>query len=29
VVIPKTHHFVMFDDPAGFYAAIDKFLDAR
>jgi N-formylmaleamate deformylase len=26
VVIPRTRHFVMFDDPAGFNAALDKFL---
>jgi pimeloyl-ACP methyl ester carboxylesterase len=26
VVLPKSKHFVMFDDPTGFFAAIDKFL---
>ncbi|HEX4449581.1 MAG TPA: alpha/beta hydrolase [Kofleriaceae bacterium] len=26
VVIPKTHHFVMLDDPNAFDAALDKFL---
>jgi N-formylmaleamate deformylase len=26
VVVPKTHHFVMLDDPSGFDAALDKFL---
>jgi pimeloyl-ACP methyl ester carboxylesterase len=26
VVLPKTRHFVMFDDPAGFYRAVDAFL---
>jgi N-formylmaleamate deformylase len=26
VVIPKTKHFVMFDDPPGWFAALDKFL---
>jgi N-formylmaleamate deformylase len=26
VVIPKSHHFVMLDDPNAFYAAVDKFL---
>jgi pimeloyl-ACP methyl ester carboxylesterase len=29
VVLPKTRHFVMFDDPEGFYKAIDKFLAAH
>jgi pimeloyl-ACP methyl ester carboxylesterase len=29
VVIPKTRHFVMVDDPDAFYAAIDKFLAAH
>jgi len=29
VVLPKTRHFVMFDDPDGFYAALDKFLAAH
>lgn len=29
VVLPKTRHFVMFDDPAGFYRAIDAFLAAH
>jgi len=27
IVLPHTHHFVMYDDPEGFYKAIDKFLD--
>lgn len=26
VVLKNTHHFVMYDDPDGFYRAIDKFL---
>ncbi|HEY0189984.1 MAG TPA: alpha/beta hydrolase [Kofleriaceae bacterium] len=26
VVLPHTHHFVMYDDPDGFFKAIDKFL---
>ncbi|HET9621527.1 MAG TPA: alpha/beta hydrolase [Kofleriaceae bacterium] len=26
VVLPRTHHFVMYDDPDGFYKTIDKFL---
>ena len=25
-VLPKTRHFVMFDDPAGFFRAVDAFL---
>lgn len=25
-VLPRTHHFVMFDDPKGFFALVDKFL---
>ena len=29
VVLPKTRHFVMFDDPPGFYKAIDAFLAAH
>jgi pimeloyl-ACP methyl ester carboxylesterase len=29
VVIPHTKHFVMFDDPDGFYAAVDAFLAAH
>ncbi len=29
IVIAKTRHFVMFDDPIGFYAAVDKFLAAH
>jgi len=27
IVLPRTRHFVMYDDPDGFYKAIDKFLD--
>jgi pimeloyl-ACP methyl ester carboxylesterase len=27
VVLPRTRHFVMFDDPQGFVRAIEKFLD--
>jgi N-formylmaleamate deformylase len=27
IVLPHTKHFVMYDDPDGFYKAIDKFLD--
>ena len=27
IVLPHTRHFVMYDDPGGFYRAIDKFLD--
>ncbi len=26
VVVPKTRHFVMFDDPVGFFRAVDAFL---
>lgn len=26
VVLPRTRHFVMFDDPGGFYRAVDAFL---
>lgn len=26
VVVPATRHFVMLDDPAGFFAAVDRFL---
>jgi pimeloyl-ACP methyl ester carboxylesterase len=26
VVLPHTRHFVFFDDPAGWYRVIDKFL---
>ena len=29
IVLPRTRHFVMYDDPDGFYKAIDKFLDAH
>ena len=29
VVLPKTRHFVMFDDPDGFSRALDKFLAAH
>ena len=29
VVIPHTRHFVMFDDPAGFFRAVDAFLVAH
>jgi len=27
IILPHTRHFVMYDDPAGFYKAVDKFLD--
>jgi pimeloyl-ACP methyl ester carboxylesterase len=27
VVLPKTRHFVMLDDPAGFFRAVDAFLE--
>jgi pimeloyl-ACP methyl ester carboxylesterase len=26
IVLPHTKHFVMYDDPDGFYKAVDKFL---
>lgn len=26
VVLPRTRHFVMYDDPTGFFKLIDKFL---
>ena len=26
VVLKNTHHFLMYDDPEGFYRAVDKFL---
>ena len=29
IVLPHAHHFVMFDDPDGFYKTIDKFLAAH
>jgi N-formylmaleamate deformylase len=29
VVLPRTRHFVMYDDPAGFFKLIDKFLGAH
>jgi N-formylmaleamate deformylase len=29
IVLPRTHHFVMYDDPDGFFKAIDRFLDAH
>ena len=29
VVLPRTAHFVMWDDPAGFYRTVDKFLAAH
>jgi pimeloyl-ACP methyl ester carboxylesterase len=29
VVLPRTRHFVMYDDPAGFFKAIDKFLEGH
>ncbi len=29
VVLPGTRHFVMFDDPEGYFHAIDEFLDAH
>ena len=27
IVVPRTRHFVWYDDPEGFYKAFDKFLD--
>jgi pimeloyl-ACP methyl ester carboxylesterase len=27
IVLPRTHHFVMYDDPDGFYKAMERFLD--
>jgi N-formylmaleamate deformylase len=27
IVLPRTRHFVMYDDPDGFFKAIDKFLE--
>jgi pimeloyl-ACP methyl ester carboxylesterase len=27
IVLPRTRHFVMYDDPDGYFKAIDKFLD--
>jgi N-formylmaleamate deformylase len=27
IVLPRTRHFVIYDDPDGFFKAIDKFLD--
>ena len=27
IVLPHTHHFVMYDDPDGFFRVIDKFLE--
>lgn len=29
IVLPRTRHFVMYDDPDGFFRAIDRFLDAH
>jgi pimeloyl-ACP methyl ester carboxylesterase len=29
IVLRRAHHFVMYDDPRGYYRAIDKFLDAH
>ncbi|MEO7731653.1 MAG: alpha/beta hydrolase [Kofleriaceae bacterium] len=29
IVLPHAHHFVMFDDPAGYFKAIDRFLAAH
>jgi pimeloyl-ACP methyl ester carboxylesterase len=29
IVLPRTHHFVMYDDPDGFYKAVDRFLEAH
>jgi pimeloyl-ACP methyl ester carboxylesterase len=29
VVLPKTQHFVFFDDPVGFYRVVDQFLAAH
>ena len=29
VIVPRTRHFVMFDDPRGFFRAVDGFLAAR
>src|SRR5262245_17579424 len=27
IVLPRTHHFVMYDDPDGFFKLVDRFLD--
>lgn len=29
IVLPRARHFVMYDDPDGFFKAIDQFLDAH
>lgn len=29
LVLPRTRHFVMYDDPDGFFRAIDRFLEAH
>jgi N-formylmaleamate deformylase len=29
IVLPRTRHFVMYDDPEGFFRAIDRFLEAH
>lgn len=29
IVLPHAHHFVMYDDPEGYFKAIDKFLEAH
>jgi N-formylmaleamate deformylase len=29
IVLPRTRHFVMYDDPAGFYRVVDRFLEAH
>src|SRR5262249_1436761 len=29
VVLPRTHHFVMYDDPDGFIRLIERFLDGH
>lgn len=29
IVLPRTRHFVMFDDPEGFFRALDRFLEAH
>jgi pimeloyl-ACP methyl ester carboxylesterase len=29
IVLPRTHHFVMWDDPDAFFKLMDKFLEAH
>jgi pimeloyl-ACP methyl ester carboxylesterase len=29
IVVPHTRHFVWYDDPGGFFKAVDRFLDAH